>query len=181
MRCRLSPTTACKAARNFLISRWSRARCAEISRVWIGAAPITSIRRRPYRRLTAFGQPIRRGPADKRGLSCFAAVCAQLPWQLVFWCWADRALEKLKMKLLTKAVAGAAIGVGVLAVSAVTASAAIVCSGNVCWHTHERYEYPASAGVVVHEDDWKWGPSEKYTFREHEGRGYWRGDTWTTW
>lgn len=35
--------------------------------------------------------------------------------------------------------------------------------------------------VVVHEDDWKWGPSEKYTFREHEGRGYWRGDTWTTW
>ena len=98
-----------------------------------------------------------------------------------FWCWADRALEELIMKLLTKAVAGAAIGVGVLAASAVTASAAIVCSGNVCWHTHERYEYPATAGVVVHEDDWKWGPSEKYTFREHEGRGYWHGDTWTTW
>jgi hypothetical protein len=91
------------------------------------------------------------------------------------------ALEEMKMKLLTKAVAGAAIGVGVLAASAVTASAAIVCSGNVCWHTHERYEYPATAGVVVHEDDWKWGPTEKYTFREHEGRGYWRGDSWTTW
>jgi hypothetical protein len=67
------------------------------------------------------------------------------------------------MKLLTKAVTGAAIGIGVLAASAVTASAAVVCSGNVCWHTHERYEYPATAGVVVHEDDWKWGPSEKYT------------------
>jgi hypothetical protein len=90
-------------------------------------------------------------------------------------------LEELKMKLLTKAVAGAAIGVGILAASAVSASAAIVCSGNVCWHTHERYEYPASAGVVIHEDDWKWGPSEKFTFREHEGRGYWRGNSWTTW
>ena len=57
--------------------------------------------------------------------------------------------------------------------------AAIVCSGNVCWHTDERYEYPATAGVVVHEDTWKSGPS--VTFREHEGRGYWRGDSWTAW
>ena len=103
------------------------------------------------------------------------------PWQIVFLVLGRSRLEELKMKLLTKAVAGAAIGVGVLAASAVSASAAIVCSGNVCWHTHERYEYPATAGVVVHEDDWKWGPSEKFTFREHEGRGYWRGDTWTSW
>jgi hypothetical protein len=103
------------------------------------------------------------------------------PWQIVFLVLGRSRLEESKMKLLTKAVAGAAIGVGVLAASAVSASAAIVCSGNVCWHTHERYEYPATAGVVVHEDDWKWGPSEKFTFREHEGRGYWRGDTWTSW
>lgn len=85
------------------------------------------------------------------------------------------------MKLLTKAVAGAAIGAGLLAATAVTASAAIVCSGNVCWHTHETYDYPADAHVVVHEDDWKWGPRENYTFREHEGRGYWRGKSWTAW
>ena len=79
--------------------------------------------------------------------------------------------EEEEMKLLTRALAGAAIGVGALSVSAVAASAAIVCSGNVCWHTPDRYEYPAAAGVVVHEDGWRWGPREKYTFREHEGRG----------
>ena len=64
-----------------------------------------------------------------------------------------------------------------LAFSALSASAAIVCSGNVCWHVTERFSYPPSAGVVVHEDDWKAGPG--ITFREHTGRGYWKGDTWT--
>ena len=85
------------------------------------------------------------------------------------------------MKPLIKTVAGAAIGAGLLAASAVNASAAIVCSGNVCWHTHETYDYPPEARVTVHEDDWKWGPQERYTFREHEGRGYWRGNAWTSW
>jgi hypothetical protein len=33
-------------------------------------------------------------------------------------------------------------------VSAVSASAAIVCSGRVCWHTHERYEYPRHLGLL---------------------------------
>jgi hypothetical protein len=62
-------------------------------------------------------------------------------------------------------------------ISAVTASAAIVCSGNTCWRAHERYTNPPSAGVVIHEDNWRAGPG--ITFREHEGRGYWRGDSWT--
>ncbi len=61
--------------------------------------------------------------------------------------------------------------------TAVTASAAIVCSKNVCWHIKEHYNYPPSAGVVIHDDDWKAGPG--ITFREHEGRGYWSGDRWT--
>jgi hypothetical protein len=33
--------------------------------------------------------------------------------------------------------------------------------------------------LSAHEDTWKAGPD--ITFREHEGRGYWKGDTWTTW
>jgi hypothetical protein len=70
------------------------------------------------------------------------------------------------MKLLLGGTAGAAI----LASSGITASAAVVCNGNVCWHTHERYTYPPSAGVVIHEDDWRARPG--ITFREHEGRGY---------
>jgi hypothetical protein len=77
------------------------------------------------------------------------------------------------MKVLLGATAGAAI----LASSAITASAAIVCTGNVCWHVQERHAYPPSAGVVIHEDDWRAGPG--ITFREHTGRGYWKGDSWT--
>ena len=73
------------------------------------------------------------------------------------------------------------IGAGILAFSAVSASAGIACVGLVCWHTQSTYEYPSESRVVVHEDSWKWGPSEKYSFREHEGRGYWKGDTWTDW
>jgi hypothetical protein len=82
---------------------------------------------------------------------------------------------------LSKFAAAAILGAGFLAASVMSASAAIVCSGNVCWHTHETYTYPPEAKVVVHEDNWKWGPTEKFTFREHEGRGYWRDDKWTNW
>ncbi len=76
---------------------------------------------------------------------------------------------------------GAVMGAAVLTLSAISASAAVVCSGNVCWHTHESYDYPPTAGVIIHPDDWRWGPSEHYTWREHEGRGYWHGDRWMEW
>jgi transposase len=61
------------------------------------------------------------------------------------------------------------------------ASAGIACVGLVCWHVQDTYEYPSESRVVVHKDDWKWGPSEKYSWREHEVRGYWKGDSWTDW
>ena len=82
---------------------------------------------------------------------------------------------------MIKAIAGLALGGGMLTASAMSASAAIACSGNVCWHTHETYTYPPESKVIVHEDNWKAGPTEKFTFREHEGRGYWHGDKWETW
>ena len=85
------------------------------------------------------------------------------------------------MTSLRKIAFGALTGAGVLALSAVSASAAVVCSGNVCWHTHETYTYPPEAGVIVHPNDWRWGPSEHFTWREHEGRGYWRGERWNEW
>ena len=85
------------------------------------------------------------------------------------------------MTLLRKAISGAVLGAGALAFSALSASAAIVCSGDVCWHTHETYQYPPEARVIVHPDDWQWGPSEHFTFREHEGRGYWNDDRWREW
>ena len=82
---------------------------------------------------------------------------------------------------LISTLASAPVAAALLAGSAVSASAAVACSGNVCWHTHERYTYPRDSGVTVHEDNWRWGPNEHYTFREHEGRGYWHGDRWTEW
>jgi hypothetical protein len=82
---------------------------------------------------------------------------------------------------LSKLAAAGILGAGFLAASAMSASAAIVCSGNVCWHTHETYTYPPESRVIVHEDNWRAGPQEKFTFREHEGRGYWRDDKWTNW
>ena len=85
------------------------------------------------------------------------------------------------MTLLRKSLLAAAAGAAVLTVSAVSASAAIVCSGRVCWHTSERHQYPMHARVVVHEDNWKWGQHERYQWREHEGRGYWNGGHWTSW
>ncbi len=80
---------------------------------------------------------------------------------------------------LTQVLLGTALAAGVVGFSTLNASADVVCSGNVCWHVHERYEYPPSAGIVVHEDTWKPGPG--VTFREHAGRGYWSGDRWTEW
>jgi hypothetical protein len=68
------------------------------------------------------------------------------------------------------------LGAGVLGFSVVNASAAIVCRGDVCWHSHEVYRNPPSAHIVIHPDDWRSGP--RVVFREHEGPGYWRGDSW---
>jgi hypothetical protein len=84
------------------------------------------------------------------------------------------------MKTLSKIAAGAFLGASALTLTATTASARIVCNADGdCWHTTTVYQYPPAAGVVVHEDDWKWGPSEHFRWREHEGRGYWHGGGWT--
>jgi hypothetical protein len=82
------------------------------------------------------------------------------------------------MKSVTKLLLPVTLGAGVLAFSALSASAGISCVGPVCWHTHEAFDYPPAAGVVVHPDDWRWGAQDHYSWREHEGRGYWNGDKW---
>ena len=61
------------------------------------------------------------------------------------------------MQTLAKVFLSAAAGAGLLAATAVSASAGIACVGPVCWHTHEAYEYPPDARVTVHPDDWRWG------------------------
>ena len=80
------------------------------------------------------------------------------------------------MRSMSKAVLGAIAAASILAFSAIGASAAIVCQGTVCWHVHDSYQYPPSARIIIHPDDWSGGPG--IAFREHEGRGYWSGDRW---
>ena len=82
---------------------------------------------------------------------------------------------------LNKTLLSAALGATALGFSVVSASAGIACVGNVCWHTTERYTYPADARVVVREDSWKPTADAKITWREHAGRGYWRDDKWVEW
>lgn len=64
------------------------------------------------------------------------------------------------MTFLRKSLLGVAISTGVAALFFTSASAAVVCVGPVCWHSHETYDYPPDARVVVHPDDWRWGSNE---------------------
>ena len=82
------------------------------------------------------------------------------------------------MKTLAKCVLAAG---SLLAVSASTASAEIVCNGEGdCWHVRERHVYRPEFGVRVYPDNWRWadGDARRYRWREHEGRGYWRNGIW---
>jgi hypothetical protein len=66
-----------------------------------------------------------------------------------------------------------------LGFSSLAASARVVCNADGdCWHIHEDYAYPPAAGVIIHPDDWRWKESEHNVWREHPGRGYWKGGEW---
>ena len=73
----------------------------------------------------------------------------------------------------------ALIGASALAMMATTASARIVCNEDGdCWHAKTDYQYQPTFGLNIHPDDWKWKEGEKHAWREHDGRGYWRGGSW---
>lgn len=86
------------------------------------------------------------------------------------------------MRTFTKALMAVAAAGSLTAVAVTSASAEVVCStaDNVCWHVHRHYAYRPDFGVVVHPDSWRWGPTERFTWREHPGRGYWRSGVWVT-
>jgi len=74
------------------------------------------------------------------------------------------------VKSLSTVLVSAALGASMLAFSSLSAAAAIASSSNVCWHSHERLDYPPKAHITIHEDNWRWGPNEHYSFREHLNR-----------
>jgi hypothetical protein len=84
------------------------------------------------------------------------------------------------MKHLRNALLGI---VGVLALTATSASAAVVCNEEGdCWRVKEKHTYPPEVKLHIYEDDWKWADADsaKYRWREPgAGRGYWgRGGVW---
>ncbi len=75
-------------------------------------------------------------------------------------------------------IAAAAMAVSMIACMT-AADAAIVCNREgECWHVRHPYRYRDEFGLVVHEDGWRWGAGERFVWREHEGRGYWRNGVW---
>lgn len=82
-------------------------------------------------------------------------------------------------KLLVSAALSAVIGAGSLLAFTAPASAAVVCNRTGdCWHTNSRYSYRPAWGLTVHPNNWRWGARDHYRWREHNGRGYWRGGVW---
>jgi hypothetical protein len=82
-------------------------------------------------------------------------------------------------KLLIQTALGAVIGAGALAAFSAPASAYVVCNREGdCWHTRDRYNYNPSFGLTIHDDNWRWGDRDRYRWREHDGRGYWRNGAW---
>ena len=73
------------------------------------------------------------------------------------------------------------IGVSVVVLMSTSASTAVVCNKEGdCWHTPTEYPYRPTFGLTVHESDWEWREGEKHAWREHEGKGYWKGGSWQT-
>jgi hypothetical protein len=88
-------------------------------------------------------------------------------------------LKEFRMKTFTQMTFAALVGASALLLAATTASARIVCnSDGDCWHTHADYNYEPAFDLTIHPDDWKWKEGEHHAWREHEGKGYWKGDSW---
>ena len=81
------------------------------------------------------------------------------------------------MRSLTKVALMAA---GALTLAATSASAEIACNEEgECWHIKGKADfYKPEHGIHIYPDNWKWGEKEHFKWREHEGRGYWKGGVW---
>ena len=85
------------------------------------------------------------------------------------------------MRQIAKLGTAAVFAAAALGFTISTASAAVVCNADgACWHAKRAYAYPATAGIVVHPNGWRWGARERFNWREHPGRGYWRNGVWVT-
>jgi hypothetical protein len=83
--------------------------------------------------------------------------------------------KEFPMRTFGKLTLAALAGASALTI-ATAASARIVCNEEGdCWHVHANYKYQPSFGLSIHPDNWKWKEGEHHAWREHEGKGYWKG------
>jgi hypothetical protein len=83
------------------------------------------------------------------------------------------------MTTFGKMTFAALVGASALAMVATSASARVVCNEDGdCWHSKSDYTYNPEFKLSVHPEGWKWKEGEHHAWREHEGKGYWRGGEW---
>jgi len=88
--------------------------------------------------------------------------------------------QGLKMRNIGLKASVLLLGAAALGFSATQASARIVCNQEGdCWHVRSDYDYKPGLHLTIHPDDWRFH-GDHYRWREHEGRGYWHGNTWMT-
>ena len=82
-------------------------------------------------------------------------------------------------KNLLKTGALGAAAIGLLAMTATSASAYIACNRfHQCWHVRTQYTYPIALGIAVHPDAWRWNGRGYRWARDRDDRGYWYRGTW---
>lgn len=84
------------------------------------------------------------------------------------------------MKSTAKLAAAAIIGASALTFIASDAQAAIACNAfGECWRVRAGWRFPATAGIVVHPDSWRWRGGRRMVWRTgRPGRGFWRNGVW---
>jgi hypothetical protein len=82
---------------------------------------------------------------------------------------------------LKAAVVGGLGALGVVAMTAPTASAYVACNHyGECWHSRSHWAYPRGAGIVWHSDRWRFSGRGYRWAGDRAGRGYWRHGAWVT-
>jgi hypothetical protein len=90
-------------------------------------------------------------------------------------------MTSLKKKAVSAGLV-AALGLGLVAMSATTASAEVVCNAaGDCWRVNNHYDYDPAFGLTVYDNDWYRAHryDRHYHWRAYRGgRGYYRDGVW---
>lgn len=84
-----------------------------------------------------------------------------------------------KTSWLKTSVVGGLAALGVVAVTASSASAWVACNRfGECWHVKTRWPYPHEAGIVFHRDGWRFDHPGWRWVGDRDDRGYWLHGVW---